>query len=437
MRWLLYWLVIPNLAMMLMWFVGGPPMTPIFAKCALVGVLAAQLPWIWPKRLILAGLIAYSSFYYVCVLFNLGTGQFDTLLPFLLEIQPLRSPEYVIALIVFSFSAALALLKAPHVRRFPSLMSYCLATLATMGLLTIDYLATKDTRSSYSRTPPPSAQFASASGLARIAQPGPGSRHLVIVMVESFGVPVGETEEMIFEADWHRPGWATRYDVSYGETPFYGSTTNGELRELCGRYATYSEIPEFGGECLPAQYLAAGYETTALHGFSRTFFSREDWYPQIGFARSEFRDDLARRGISQCDGVFAGACDREIPALIAEQLKAAKAPQLVYFLTLNTHLPIKNDAGLGSAECRIGGEAWAEANPQLCRLFLLHRQLADAIDRMAMDAELPPTDILIVGDHFPPFFDRNHRNRFRPGVVPWVFLRHQPTGGIAVAGRPQ
>ena len=32
-------------------------------------------------------------------------------------------------------------------------------------------------------------------------------------------------------------------------------------------------------------------------------------------------------------------------------------------------------------------------------------------------------DILIVGDHMPPFFQRKARERFDGDKVPWVFLR--------------
>lgn len=423
--WVLYWLLIPNLAFMIMWFVGGPPMIPVFALTSMAGIAAAQIPSVTLKRVILAGTIGYSIFYYICVSFNLDIEKASSLFPLLMEISPLRSPEYIISLVAFLVSASIALKKAPHVRRFSSPMSYLIAVLVTIGLLYADHFASADTRSTYSRLPPPGTSFASATGLTGIEVPGPDSRNLVIIIVESWGVPQGERVEAIFDADWKRPHWATRYDVSQGNVPFYGSTTSGELRELCGRYSTYSEVGTFTDDCLPSRYLKAGYQTTAYHGFSRSFFSRDEWYPKIGFGRSKFRDILESEGISECKGVFAGSCDREIPAAIAEQLKSSHSPQMIYFLTLNTHLPIMDDPKLGTADCQLGGTAWAQANPQLCRLFLLHHQLADEIDRMAMDQLLPPTDFLIVGDHFPAFFDRSNRKHFVPGVVPWVSLSYR------------
>ena len=75
---------------------------------------------------------------------------------------------------------------------------------------------------------------------------------------------------------------------------------------------------------------------------------------------------------------------------------------MIYGPTLNTHLPVLADISPETRYCRFGPSDWADENPELCRLFRLHHQLADAIDAMVMDPDLPPADILIVGDHMPP-----------------------------------
>ena len=107
----------------------------------------------------------------------------------------------------------------------------------------------------------------------------------------------------------------------------------------------------------------------------------------------------------------------------ARDLAAAKRPQFVYWLTLNSHLPVLPDPTLGTEPCTIGPADWREELPEICRLFAVHRALADAIDQLAMDPALPPTDFLIVGDHVPAFFHREHRLRFDPNRVPWFLLR--------------
>jgi hypothetical protein len=66
-------------------------------------------------------------------------------------------------------------------------------------------------------------------------------------------------------------------------------------------------------------------------------------------------------------------------------------------------------------------------------MFMLHHRLADAIDRLAMDPALPPTDVLIVGDHMPPFLGRQKRFRFDPAHVPYVYLRAKDAPAHAAA----
>jgi len=438
-RWVLYWLILPNLAFILMWLIGGPPMVPIFLRCGIAALVIAQLPWVWVKRTSLVVMASWSTFYYVSTMFNINPTQYNVLLSFLLEVRPMRSPEYFVGAVALIGSIVLALRQAPHVARFTSPMPYFLAVVALMVLLTGDYLATSSTRGSYRGAPPPGTEFASAVQQGGITGPDVHRRHLVIVMVEALGVPTGATEQALFSADWNREGWNASYDVTSGTVPFYGSTTRGEMRELCGRWANYDQVAEFAQECLPARYAQQGYETHAIHGFASSMFDRENWYRQIGFGSVMFRDELIQQGLSSCAGVFEGACDREIPALIGARLKQADAPQLIYFLTLNTHLPVGADAGLGTAKCALGSAEWAERYPQVCRLFLLHHYLAEEIDLLAMDIDLPPTDFLIVGDHSPPFFDRTNRARFDGENVPWVMLRHrsdQPGGGINVLLEP-
>src|SRR5690606_5452940 len=282
----------------------------------------------------------------------------------------------------------------------------------------------------------------SATQKAGLMAPPRDGRHVVIVIVEGLGMPTAPVEKALFDADWDRPRWRERYDVTHGLVPYYGSTTNAELRELCGAWGQYFRFDFSHATCLPREYRSAGYETTAMHAFDGSFFNRTAWYPLLGFERIDFESQLEAQGARRCGGVFPGACDRDVPALLAARLKQAAKPQFMYWLTLNTHLPVIEDPKLGTEHCDLGSASWRRANPQLCRMFLLHHQLADAIDRMAMDPALPPADILIVGDHMPPFSIRDQRMRFKPKEVPWILLRSRQGPGmagradLALAGSP-
>jgi len=146
-----------------------------------------------------------------------------------------------------------------------------------------------------------------------------------------------------------------------------------------------------------------------------------------------FREDLLASGVRRCGGVFPGACDEDVPARIGSKLKTARKPQLIYWLTLNSHLPVLQDASLHTQDCRFGGAALAAESERLCPLFAVHHQLSEAITRMALDPALPPTDILIVGDHMPPYFERDARVRFHGQHVPYVLLRARGSAAVQPA----
>ena len=427
-RWAIYWLIVPNLAIILMWFVGGPPMTAGFAIFGICALVMAQLSSASIKRVALFILIVQLNFFYVCALFNLHTANFRMLPGFIREVRPFESPEYVLAAAAFAATVAVSLAKAPHVARFRSRMSYLLAVCAICAFLTADHVATASTRGSYRTIPEKGTYFASATAESDLTEPGGARRHLVLIVVEALGVPTDRTAKALFDADWDRARWRSRYEVRHGNVPFYGSTTNGELRELCGQWAQYTGFDFAAADCLPARYRRAGYETTAYHGFAEAFFERDHWYRGAGFDHLTMGEKLLDAGLPVCPGVFPGACDRSIAPLIAQQLKQAKKPQFIYWLTLNTHLPVPQDSALQTEHCDLGSGGWAEQHPQVCRLFLLHRQIADAIDAVAMDPQLPPTDWVIVGDHLPPFFDRQSRKMFDQAHVPWIALRGVDAG---------
>ena len=422
-RWALYWLVIPNLVIILMWPIGGPSMADPLKLFGFAALLISQLPWARVKQAALLAMMATVMSFYICQTFNLPIWAIQYVPSFAREVRPMLAPLYLLGALLFAIVVIVTLRQAPRVQRFPSLASMLVAMGAIYGVSAIDSAIAAPTKDSYHAAPKAGDSFHPAVGLAGLEQPAADRRNVVIVLVEALGKPVSGTEARLFDAAWNRPGWQKEYQVSHGITPYYGSTTSAELRELCGTWGLYMDFDFAKADCLPQRYRQAGYDTTAMHSFVGRFFDRADWYPRLHFDRVEFGPELIRDGARRCEGMFPGACDKDVPALIGQRLKAATKPQLIYWLTLNSHSPVVEDATLGTVDCRLGPREWSAANQQLCRLFSVHRQLADAIDAMAMDPALPPTDILIVGDHMPPLFDRDSRMRFDGSHVPWILLR--------------
>lgn len=421
-RWVLFWLVAPNLALVLAWPLGGPPMGDTLMASGCIALICSQAPWLWLRRACALVLTPAMLFVYISRNFNVDYDQIASAPTYLTEAAPLRSSMFVGAICAALLSMAITWTQMPRVPRFTTPMNLMLGFLAVMGVMRFDAYATAATRGSYD-VMGHGAVFNSAVEATGHQGAPADRRNLVIILVESLGRPVSPAASALFAADWDRPEWRGRYDVRSGEVPYFGPTTSGEMRELCARWKLDESVPFGPGECLPARLHAAGYETTAMHGFAGAMFDRKAWWSKAGFDHVEFGPDLKRAGAHPCGGVFPGACDVDVPAQIAARLKAAQKPQLVYWLTLNSHLPVIEDASLGTVNCTYGGTALAEESPLLCPLFTVHHRLSEAITRMALDPALPPTDFLIVGDHMPPFFAREARMRFDPAHVPWILLR--------------
>jgi len=424
-RWALYWLIAPNLALVLMWPFGGPPMGKPLLIAGCLGLICSQIPWLWLRRTAAVALTLWMVVLYVSRNFNIDPGQIAIAPTFFSEAAPLRSPLYAAGAVMVLFSLWLVYTQVPRVERFGIPMNWLLGFLAVIGLIRFDTFATAATRGSYdvaSMTVP----FSSAVDAAHVATPHAARHNLVVILVEALGVPTSPATAPLFAADWNRREWTGRYVVHTGTVPYFGSTTNAEMRELCGVWSL-NQVADFARtDCLPDRFRRAGYETTGVHAFTGAFFGRDTWWQQAGFDRTLFREQLLAGGARACGGVFPGACDEDVPSQIAARLKQARKPQMVYWVTLNSHLPVMEDDGLRTANCTYGGAALAAESSLLCPLFLVHHRLSDAITRMALDPALPPTDILIVGDHMPPFFDRDARSRFDGRHVPWILLEAKP-----------
>ncbi|MFC7500130.1 sulfatase-like hydrolase/transferase [Enterovirga sp. GCM10030262] len=423
--WILCWIVLPNLPFMAMWVVGGPPRYPEILAAGTIGLIVrkARFPI---KLATFAVMLGYSVLAFISTLFSLSLASLFYSIRFLIELRPGASIEYVMlaALLAATLAGGWKLLRKPT--DFVKPWQLLCAAAAIFAFAGLDLWMSAGSRGSYTRTAPAGAAFSSATSQAGFGALAGTGNNLLIVMVEALGMPKDPSLQARLFAPWRRADIAHRYDVRSGTSPFFGSTTSGELRELCGRWGDYAELKTRADPgCLPAKLAANGYETTAIHSFEGGFFDRTDWYPNIGFQSLLFRDGLFDKGAEACSGVFPGACDRDVPRIIAERLKQPGKPQFIYWLTVNSHLPVAADATLGTEHCARFDAELAESQAMACRLFSLWNGVSVSLAEMLADSDLPPTDVLIVGDHAPPFFDRRQRALFHRDRVPWILLKHK------------
>jgi phosphoglycerol transferase MdoB-like AlkP superfamily enzyme len=213
-----------------------------------------------------------------------------------------------------------------------------------------------------------------------------------------------------------------RYSVQTGLVPFHGLTTAGEFRELC-HAQVHTLTPEsvvFQSQgCLPMKLGTLGFQTIAYHGFSGAFFQRDVWYPQLGFQEAYFGPQLAAQGLTVCrEPFFSGICDYQIPQVIGQRLLRSPTKNFVYWLTLNSHLPV----GRPPAD-NVRREHDTSSFPEAVQwLTQWHQLVFSSLVKLALQPHLPPTGFIIVGDHAPPFVDRQVHGLFDQSSVPYVVI---------------
>jgi hypothetical protein len=277
------------------------------------------------------------------------------------------------------------------------------------------------------------------SGFGHLADEAGSHRTTMLVLVESLGILRDRNQNALLMAPFRDPALLQRYDVTVGTTTFFGATSHGELRELCHTRKSYTEVLEHDDlVCLPDLFAEHGYRTVSVHGFTHTFYDRDRWYPKVGFVRSVFHEDLRHPfGLKgrTCGGAFPSTCDVDIAATIDERLGQVTQPLFLYWLTLNTHVPVR----MGDATPRHG--CTRPANPfgdaEVCSMVELWNDLFEAVSGLALRHE--PMEILLVGDHAPPLWGRRARDLFEPGQVPWIRLTPKalPAPALTAEALPQ
>ncbi|HEY9079918.1 sulfatase-like hydrolase/transferase [Magnetovibrio sp.] len=400
--------------------IGTPQRFAAIVAYLVVGLLARNVPPPVVVGTYLTVLI-YDLASTVALLFGLSFVEMFAVLKFALEVKLFASIMYVAIGLGIAFSAVAALkmlVRERAVLRRARLMPPVLAAFALIVLdVSVNSLPHYHFASAFAAGQPFESGLRS-SGLEAKLDRGQGRRTVMVVMVEGLGVFEDPVRQRIVDGPLQTPAVRARYDVRSGQTAYFGSTTAAEMRELCASRSPYQSVmngPQ--SACLPANLKAQGYRTVAVHGFSATMFERERWYPNIGFEQSLFARDFAASGIAQCGAVFKGACDSALVGRLQDVIETSHEPLFLYWLTLNTHIPIAPGEHSARVDCQSGG---AFGDVEVCDMAGMWVDLLSGVAQLAMsEADM---DILIVGDHAPPLWSRTQRAQFKPGVVPWVLL---------------
>ena len=261
--------------------------------------------------------------------------------------------------------------------------------------------------------------------------------NLVLVLVESWGIHEDPAVNQALVAPFQGLQASGQYRIVAGTIPFFGFTVAGEGRELCGSEIGYqledASAAQLSG-CLVQQMNALGYRTIALHGMDGRMFDRAQWYRTMGFQETHFRADFERQGLPNCVGAFVGTCDADIARWIGTSLAEDRdRPSFVYWVTLNSHLPVLVPSPLHQ-ETLCAAEPSLAREPSLCSWHQLVLNVNRSLAQTAARARRP-TIFVIVGDHAPPFLNARTRTEFSSAVVPYVML--VPREFVEAENRPQ
>lgn len=249
--------------------------------------------------------------------------------------------------------------------------------------------------------------------------------NIVLIVVESWGFALDSSLRNAFLSAYESRKLGDRYTVLNGTVPFYGSTVPGEVRALCSSKDGFEILHASSSElrrCLPETLAAEGYREIALHGMDGHLFDRARWYSELGFNTILFRDDFRKMGQPDCPGAFRGTCDSAVASWIGAQLQApSKQPTFIYWLTLNSHLPVPTPPLLADPAPCSNSDALRKY-PALCAWYQLEMNVHRAIAEIASNSANRPTAFIVVGDHAPPFSNPDLRASFAQDVVPYLIL---------------
>ncbi|MFC0243736.1 sulfatase-like hydrolase/transferase [Rhodopseudomonas telluris] len=406
--------------------IGLPPRTESILFYACVALIARPLRFVFVVPLFLA-VLAFDLVRTLALMFGMAPSEFLAAFEHAQRVDLFASPLYVAltAAIVATTIASLVCLssrKALVAANAPAFFGLTLAFAA------VDFACNVSPHYHLGWMVGRSEQVQSAAEVSGFgAAAGEGRRDVVLVMVESLGYLRDPAARARIAAPLRDPGLAKDYVVTSGQTTYFGSTTSGEMRELCGTRMFYKDyVAQDADRCLPDRLAQRGYATVAVHGFVGGMFERHQWYPTIGFDRSLFGAELIKTTGRVCGDSFRGACDADLAPLLAaaQPADAGNAPRFVYWLTLNSHVPVAPDQARTNFACGHDGGPFGQTD--VCRMAELWHDVFNVVAQLARDPALRRPEILIVGDHAPPLWSKRGRAQFEPGQVAWYRL--QPRG---------
>jgi hypothetical protein len=249
----------------------------------------------------------------------------------------------------------------------------------------------------------------------------------MLIIVESFGLIKDSLKRAAFQKDISAVFETKNWKTNWGKTEFTGSTTRSELRELLNCVGDYRYFinADHATNFTSIFHIKKkqGYNTIAIHSYKANMFERPIWWRNIGADEVYFSEDLQLATNFQInlnyESPFTAVNDEDAFRFIQSKT-SVKGKQFVYLLTENAHLPFKGkiDSPTSSKFFSVEKEPYLseEAKNQNKRITNFLNYVAKNLDVYKFQK------ILIVGDHMPPFLNKNDREFYSDELVPYVIV---------------
>lgn len=246
-------------------------------------------------------------------------------------------------------------------------------------------------------------------------------KKILLIVVESYGLFKNNNTNNYLVGEFSK-NLEKNYKVKFNSVKFSGATTSGEIRELCGLQGDSYEIKSFIAkhECLPSKLIDLGYKTSGFHYFYKSSFNRDVWWPKIGLSNIYFLDYYNSKKRKLCGGFLNGGCDRQLISDLFESIDN-QSKSFSYALTLNSHLPVHRNDDIISIE-KDEENDFVDVSQNIKLLMnswrVVFQEVTEQLNKKIHDDIM----VVIVGDHAPPYLNKQDRSMFSTAEVPYIIV---------------
>jgi hypothetical protein len=261
----------------------------------------------------------------------------------------------------------------------------------------------------------------------------PYKRSQLFIVVESLGKFTDGSFKTIFTDSISRWIEQSGYALVVDSVAFQGATIDGELRELFSVRGDYNLILNSDSSyySLFKALRQNRFKTFSVSSSSGKVFSDRILYNKAGCEHSVFKEELLalpqfdKEKHTNNESAFSGVNDEFSFDYLLASIFSVKdiVKKAAYFLTINTHLPFTLDSKVKAAsefqafQQKYKQEYDSEVIEHTYKLLQQMRYFIKGSLRQGIE------NVVLVGDHSPPFFDAAQRVHYSQTQVPVYVIR--------------